>query len=127
MSNNMTHGFACGYKMDDIVHHLSAVFALTEHYRTELGIETLVLQYETLIADQRGQTEKLLDYLGLPFEESCLRFHENPRYAPTPSYAQVTEKIHAGSVNRHGHYAQFLKPYLARLKPLLDRYGYSSG
>jgi Tfp pilus assembly protein PilF len=127
MSNNMTHGFACGYKMDDIVHHLSAVFALTEHYRTELGIETLVLKYETLIADQRGQTEKLLDYLGLPFEESCLRFHENPRYAPTPSYAQVTEKIHAGSVNRHGHYAQFLKPYLARLKPLLDRYGYSSG
>jgi Tfp pilus assembly protein PilF len=124
MSNNMTHGFACGYKIEDIVHHLSAVFALTEHYRTELGIEALVVQYETLIEDQHGQTAKLLEYLGLPFEESCLRFHENPRYAPTPSYAQVTEKIHAGSVNRHGHYAQFLGPYLGRLRPLLERYGY---
>jgi Tfp pilus assembly protein PilF len=125
MSNNMTHGFACGYKIEDVVHHLSAVFALSEHYRTELGIEALVLKYEALIEDQNGQTAKLLEYLGLPFEESCLRFHENPRYAPTPSYAQVTEKLHAGSVNRHGHYTKFLQPYLGRLGPMLERYGYS--
>jgi tetratricopeptide (TPR) repeat protein len=125
MSNNMTHGFACGYRIEDITHHLAAVFALTEHYRSALEPDDFVLKYETLIADQAGQTRKLLEYLGLPFEEACLRFHENPRYAPTPSYAQVSEKIHAGSVNRHGHYAQFLQPFVGRLRPMMDRYGYS--
>jgi Tfp pilus assembly protein PilF len=125
MSNNMTHGFACGYRIEDITHHLAAVFALTEHYRSALEPDDFLLKYETLIEDQAGQTRKLLEYLALPFEETCLRFHENPRYAPTPSYAQVTEKIHAGSVNRHGHYAQFLQPFVGRLRPMMDRYGYS--
>jgi Tfp pilus assembly protein PilF len=125
MSNNMTHGFACGYRIEDITHQLAAVFALTEHYRSALEADDFLLKYETLIGDQAGQTRKLLEYLGLPFEEACLRFHENPRYAPTPSYAQVTEKIHAGSVNRHGHYAQFLQPFVGRLRPMMDRYGYS--
>jgi Tfp pilus assembly protein PilF len=125
LSNNMTHGFACGYRIEDITHHLAAVFALTEHYRTVLEPGDFVLQYESLIEDQVGQTRKLLEYLGLPFEEACLRFHENPRYAPTPSYAQVTEKIYAGSMNRHQRYAEFLQPHLGRLGPMMARYGYS--
>jgi Tfp pilus assembly protein PilF len=125
LSNNMTHGFACGYRIEDIVHHLTAVFTLTEHYRSTLEANEHILKYETLIADQEGQTRKLLEYLELPFEAACLRPHENPRYVPTLSYAQVTEPIHAGSVNRHGHYAQFLQPYVGRLRPILERYGYS--
>jgi len=59
------------------VHHLAAVFDLVEHYRREVDLGELVLNYETLVADQAGQTERLLDYLGLPFEDACLRFHEN--------------------------------------------------
>jgi Tfp pilus assembly protein PilF len=125
LSNNMTHGFACGYRIEDITHHLAAVFALTEHYRTVLEPGDYVLKYESLIEDQAGQTRMLLEYLGLPFEEACLRFHENPSYAPTPSYAQVTEKIYVGSINRHQRYAQFLQPYMRQLSPLMARYGYS--
>ncbi len=124
MSNNMTHGFACGYRIEDIVHQLTAVFALTRHYRSVLEEQPHVLKYEALITDQRGETERLLGYLGLPFEDSCLRFHDNPRYAPTPSYAQITEKLHGGAVNRHRHYTKFLQPFLPRLQPLLEYYDY---
>jgi len=125
LSNNMTHGFACGYRIEDITYHLAAVFALTEHYRGALAVDDFVLKYETLVEDQAGQTRKLLEYLGLPFEDACLRFHENRRYAPTPSYAQVAEKIHSGSLNRHRHYAQFLQPFVGRLQPMMDRYAYT--
>jgi hypothetical protein len=121
----MTHGFACGYRIEDITHHLAAVFALTEHYRTVFEPGDCLLKYESLIEDQAGQTRMLLEYLGLPFEEACLRFHENPRYAPTPSYAQVTEKIYVGSINRHQRYARFLQPYMRQLGPMMARYGYS--
>ena len=37
MANHFTHGFNCGYRIEDIVHHLVAVSDLVEHYRTELG------------------------------------------------------------------------------------------
>ena len=129
LSNNMTHGFNCGYQIEDIVHHLLAVSDLDAHYATETrgsGIwpEEFVLRYEDFIADQRTHTEALLKFLGLDFEESCLNFHRNPRYAPTPSYAQVTEKLNDRSIGRYQHYLAQLDPYLPRLQPLLRARGY---
>jgi Flp pilus assembly protein TadD len=124
LSNHLTHGFNCGYRLDDIVHHLAAVADLTAHYGRELEPAEFVLRYESLIADQAGQTRELCAYLGLQFEDAALRFHENPRYAPTPSYAQVTEKLNDRSVYRHRHYAQQLQPWLPRLAPVIAAYGY---
>ena len=89
LANNMTHGFACAYRIEDIAHHLAGVFDLVEHYSRECNPGDFTLRYESLIADQSGETRRLLEYLGLPFEDACLRFHENRRYAPTPSYARV--------------------------------------
>jgi tetratricopeptide (TPR) repeat protein len=124
LANNMTHGFACAYRIEDIVHHLAAVFDLVEHYSREFDAGDLVLRYESLIEDQAAQTARLLEYLGLPFEDACLRFHENRRYAPTPSYAQVAERLNDKSINRHRHYAQSLAPYFSRLAPMMQKYGY---
>ncbi len=124
LSNHLTHGFNCGYRLEDIVHHLAAVADLSAHYGRELEPAEFVLRYESLIADQAVQTRELFAYLGLQFEDAALRFHENPRYAPTPSYAQVSEKLNDRSVNRHRHYAQQLQPCLPRLAPVIAAYGY---
>jgi Tfp pilus assembly protein PilF len=124
LSNNVTHGFNCGYRVEDITHHLAAVCGLVAHYESELELGAFTLRYESLVADQEAQTRALLDYLGLPFEETCLRFHESRRNAPTPSYAQVTEKLNDRSVGRHRHYAQQLRPSAARLKDVLAAFGY---
>ena len=74
MSNNMTHGFPCGYRMDDIVHHLSAVFESHRALPHASWISSeLVVHYEMPgSATPKAAARKLLDYLGLPFE-SCLR------------------------------------------------------
>jgi len=124
LSNTTAHGFHCDYRTEDISNHLAAVFDLVEHYRRELTQNEFVLRYETLVADQAGETRRLLDYLGLPFEKSCLQFHENRRRAPTPSYAQITEKVHQRSLSRYKHYEQHLRPYVTRLEPLMKAYGY---
>ena len=124
LANLMNHGFACAYRIEDITHYLAAVYDLTEHYRGVLQANEFVLQYEALIADQENRTRELFEYLELPFEESCLHFHQNPRYAPTPSYAQVTEKLYSRSIDRHQRYAQLLQPHARRLEPLMARYGY---
>jgi tetratricopeptide (TPR) repeat protein len=129
LANNMTHGFNSGYSVPDIVHHLLAVSDLDAHYARETqgaGIwpDEFVLRYEDFVADQRGQTERLLRFLGLPFEDACLDFHNNRRYAPTPSYAQVTQQLNDRSIGRHRHYTAQLAPFLAQLEPLLRARGY---
>jgi tetratricopeptide (TPR) repeat protein len=125
MANDMTHGLHCGYRIEDITHHLAAVFDLLEHYRSQMELGEHVLRYEALVRDPAAQTRKLLDYLGLPFEEECLRFHEHPCYAPTPSHAPVTEKLNDHSVDRHRHYARYLQPYASRLARMMAAQGYS--
>ena len=107
ISSNVTLGFNCGYRVEDAAHHLAAVYDLFEHYRRELDLGDYVLQYEALIADQTGETRKLLDYLGLPFEQACVR---------TP--------LNDGSLNRHRHYAQQLKPYVSRVRTMMTAYRY---
>ena len=126
LANNMSHGFGCAYRIEDIAHHLAAVFDLTEHYRREMDVDPAVhvLRYESFIADQAAETHRLLQHLGLPFEESCMRFHENRRHVPTPSYAQVAVPVNDASLNRHRHYAAQLQPFRPLLLPLMAKYGY---
>jgi tetratricopeptide (TPR) repeat protein len=108
LSNDVTQGFNCAYRIEDTAHHLAAVFDLFGHYRSELDLGDYVLQYEALVADPAGQTRKLLDYLGLPFEKGSLRLG----------------KLSDSAVNRHSHYAQYLRPYVSRLRPMMTAYGY---
>jgi len=124
LANNMTHGFNCGYRIEDIVHHLLAVSDLDEHYARELAVDQLQLHYERFVAEQRSETTRLLDHLGLELEPACLSFHENPRYAPTPSYAQVTQQLNDRSIGRYRHYAGQLAPFQSRLQPLIAARGY---
>ena len=44
--------------------------------------------YERMVEDTEGEIRRLLDYCGLPFEESCLRYWENDRAVRTASSEQ---------------------------------------
>ena len=66
----------------------------------------------------------MLDFIGEPFDERCLAFHENRRYARTASYAQVTEKLYDRSRYRYRHYQKQLEPAAAILAPVIARLGY---
>ena len=60
--------------------------------------------YEALVADPETGIRKLLDFCGLEFDESCLRFHETRRAVNSPSASQVRQPLHAhsGHVRRYG-------------------------
>jgi Tfp pilus assembly protein PilF len=125
LANTMPHGLNCGYRIEDITHHLAAVFDLFHHYRNEMELGEYVLRYESLVSGPAEETRKLLDYVGLPFEESCLRFYETRRRAPTPSLTHVSGKLDDRSIDRHEHYARYLQPYASRLSRIMGAYGYS--
>jgi tetratricopeptide (TPR) repeat protein len=51
------------------------------------------LVHERLVEDPEAEIRRLLDYLGLPFDEACLNFHETKRPVRTVSAEQVRQPI----------------------------------
>jgi hypothetical protein len=124
LAHHLAHGFNCAYRIEDIVRHLAATSELVAHYERELGGFGLMLRYEDFIADQESQTRRLLAHVDLAFDAACLRFHESPRYAPTPSYARVAEPLNDRSIGRHRYYAVQLAAHVGELGPALTAGGY---
>lgn len=74
------------------------------------------IKYEALVADQEGESRKLLDHLGLPWEDGVLDFHKTKRVVRTASINQVRQKVYTSSVKSWQNYA----PYLGTLFDGLD-------
>ncbi|HEY2447016.1 MAG TPA: sulfotransferase [Rhizomicrobium sp.] len=76
--------------------------------------------YERLVADPKAEVTRLLAYLGLPFEESCLRFYETSRAVRTASSEQIRVPIYSDAVEQWRHYEQWLGPLKQALGPVLE-------
>jgi Tfp pilus assembly protein PilF len=126
MSHDFTHGFNCGYRLEDAARHYAAIEALMAEWRTLPGIAPHALGYERFIAAQQVETQALMAYVGLAMEPAQLAFHENQRFAPTPSYAQVQEPLNDRSISRWHHYAAELEPVRAILAAAMARGGYAA-
>ncbi|MGH6875896.1 MAG: tetratricopeptide repeat-containing sulfotransferase family protein [Rhizomicrobium sp.] len=78
--------------------------------------------YENLIGNLETEVRRLLDYVGLPFEEQCLRFHENTRHVLTLSADQVHMPLYGAAIGHWRHYGQWLDPLKKALGYVLDAY-----
>ena len=76
--------------------------------------------YERLVDDTEGEVRRLLDYLGLPFHESCLDFHSNKRSVRTISAEQVRRPINRESIGRWRQFEQWLGPLKSALGSALE-------
>jgi hypothetical protein len=98
---------------------------LVQHYRAEMALRYVPIRYEEMVDDQESTVRAMLDFIGEPFDDKCLAFHENRRYARTASYAQVTEKLYDRSRFRYRHYRKQLEPIIPILQPVIERLGYT--
>jgi hypothetical protein len=78
--------------------------------------------YERMVENPESEVRALLDYCGLPFEESCLRFYENERAVRTASSEQVRQPIYRDAVEHWQNYEAWLDPLKEALGPVLDSY-----
>ena len=108
--------FRFAYTLDDLGRYYVAYNRLLNHWRETLKDRLIEVEYESLVADQEGQTRILLEELGLDFEEACLNFDQNITASNTASTVQVREKIHTRSVDRWKHFAKHLQPLKRHLE-----------
>ncbi|MGB1885378.1 MAG: sulfotransferase, partial [Gammaproteobacteria bacterium] len=98
------------------------------HWHQVLPAGTILdVAYEDVVADTEAQVRRVLDYVGLPFDERCLEFHHNKRSVHTASMAQVRRPIYKSSVARWERFGEErLRPLFELVAPyrdLGDRYG----
>ena len=104
------------YGLPEIGRYYADYVELMDHWDTVLPGKILRVQHEDVLDDLEGQTRRMLDYLGLPFEDQCLAFHTTRRAVRTASSEQVRQPI-----NRSGQDAW--KPYAPWLAPLREALG----
>ncbi|MET2827681.1 tetratricopeptide repeat-containing sulfotransferase family protein [Mesorhizobium shangrilense] len=77
-------------------------------------------RYETLIENQEEQSRRLIDHLGLPWDDACLRFFERDGSVNTFSRWQVRQPIYKSSVKRWKNYESEIQPLIESLGDLAD-------
>ena len=103
-------------------HYYADYVALMAYYDAILPGRVHRVIYEDMVADPEGQTRRLLDYCGLPFEDACLRFYENDRAVRTASSEQVRQPIFTDAVEHWQNFEPWLGPLKAALGPVLAAY-----
>ncbi|MCP3902883.1 MAG: tetratricopeptide repeat protein [Planctomycetes bacterium] len=83
---------------------------LITHWNAVLGEPILEVDYEQLVDEQEAVTRTILEFLGLPWEDRCLRFHESSRPAATLSQDQVRRPVYRSSVRRADRFGAHLEP-----------------
>jgi hypothetical protein len=93
------------------------------HWHAVLPGRILDVRYEDMVADQAGQTRRLLAHCGLAWEDACLRYYETERAIRTASSEQVRLPIYDSSVGIWRRYASELAPLIEILRPVLPAFG----
>lgn len=111
--------FKFAYSLDNLGRYYVAQERLRTHWQSVLGERLIEVNYEEVVTDQEVQTRRLLDKLGLEFEQDCMNFEMNPTSSASASTLQVREKVHTRSVHKWKYFAEVLNP----LKEYLDSSG----
>jgi hypothetical protein len=109
-------GYPFSYSLQDVGRYYIAYRRLMDHWRKTIPVAFLDVDYEAVIADQEGQTRRILDYCGLDWEDACLEFHRHSGPAATASAAQVRQPVYSSSVGLWRKYARQLAPFAGKLR-----------
>ena len=99
--------------------HLGHFYRLYEklmgHWKTVIDLPMLEVSYEEVVADPEAQSRRMVEFLGLPWNDDCLKFHQTKRPCATASVMQVRRPVYGSSVGRWRHYEKHLGPLKSAL------------
>ena len=103
------------YGLAEASNYYNSYIKLMDHWNKVLPNKILQVNNEDVIDNLEHQVRRILDFLDLPFEESCVSFHETERSVRTASSEQVRQPINTKGMGRWKPYATQLKPFLENI------------
>lgn len=124
--SNFKQHFARGqgftYDLTDIGRYYADYVDLMAHFDRVLPGRVVRVFHEEMVEDSAAEIRHLLDALGLPFEEACLRFWENDRAVRTASSEQVRRPIFREGTDQWRMFDPWLDELKTALGPVLTTY-----
>jgi len=117
-----TYNSSGGLRQHELGRYYRDYVALMAHFDRVLPGRVHRVIHEDLLRDPEGEIRRMLDFLELPFDEGCLRFHESKRTVRTPSSEQVRRPINSDGVGRWRCYEPWLGPLLDSLGSVQTAY-----
>ena len=109
------------YDLADCGRRTAEINRLIAHWREVLPLRWHEVSYEALVGDLEGESQRLVAFLGLPWEPGCLEFHRTERAVTTMGYWQVRQPIYSRSVGRWRRYRDRLDPLFEALGMVASR------
>ncbi len=119
---HFAEGHQWTYNLRELGRFYRRYWSLMEFWRKEFPGAMYEVHYEDNVADIKGQAHKLIDYLGLEWNENCLNFYNTDRPVKTASASQVRKPIYTTSTNRWRKYEKYLRPLIDELGDVIEIY-----
>ena len=110
------------YSMEDLGRYYRDYVAFMAHFDRVAPGRVHRVYYEKLVDDTETEVRALLDYCGLDFEPSCLRFYENSRAVRTASSEQVRRPIFRDGLDQWRNFGPWMQPLKTALGAVLEAY-----
>jgi len=92
------------YDLDDIARYYKDYERIMLFWNSIFQDSIYKIVYEDVIENPESEVKKLLNYLELDFEESCMDFYKSKRPVKTASSEQVRQPIYKSGVNYWKNY-----------------------
>ena len=111
------HSLGMGNTFDqsDVANYFKLYQELMAFWRNTYPNRIFDLSYENLTENTQTETQRLFEYLQLPWEASVMEPHKNSRPVRTASSKQVRNEIYKGSSEAWRNYEPWLQPMLKTL------------
>jgi tetratricopeptide (TPR) repeat protein len=108
--------FSFTYDQVEVADYYLAFRRLARHWKATLPSDVFMeIDYEEVVRDQLGASRRMIDFIGLGWDDEVLRFHASPVPSATASAVQVRRPIYASSIGKWRHHADRLEPLRRRL------------
>jgi tetratricopeptide (TPR) repeat protein len=104
------------YDLTEIADFYVSYRRLMQHYQRILAGRILELPYEQVVRSFESSVRRLLDFVGVSFDATCLEFHRNPAPVVTTSSVQVRQTLYTSALEHWKHFEPWLGPVRARLE-----------
>jgi tetratricopeptide (TPR) repeat protein len=119
---HFAEGHQWTYNLRELGRFYKRYWDLMKYWRAEFPGVMFEARYEDNVADVEGQAKKIIDHLGLEWNDNCLNFYNTDRPVKTASVTQVRKPIYTTSTNRWRKYEKYLEPLLEELGDIVPEY-----
>lgn len=115
-----TRGHPAASSLEHIGRFYTDYVRMMDHMSAVAPEAVLRVRYEDVVENIQGETRRILDFIGSPFEKECLEFHLSSVPVATASSEQVRRPLNREGIGSAKPYEQWLDPLREALGDLAE-------